>query len=359
MTKGFRLQCGCGAIKESEDYTRGLLVTCDACGASIEVTEKNFAGESLPAAKAPADCTARPVTPRVKAAAAAHAAFADDEDEEAQAERPASSRPAQPIRKPAGPEAAAPAGCLRCGNDFRGDWDQVETSQGLVCYVCSTQATVGPPERIARPATVAESFPPPVEEAEDAPEKFLGFDTASPGFRAALIGAALMTVVTAYFVAVTGWGASEPGMSPVDAVLDPDIDVPGWLMLVYKTAYFSMGYLILGLTIYLTFWRRDALPGAGLLEDVLLIGAPVAGAAGIGLITAFVAASLGEGSLMADIYQRVVYALGSVAQIAMLLLIFDWEPFDLIWGVLFYVVSGTLVGGVFALALGLLTNLAL
>ena len=38
--------------------------------------------------------------------------------------------------------------CGDCGRAIRGDWDRFETADGVICYVCSNQATHGMPERL-------------------------------------------------------------------------------------------------------------------------------------------------------------------------------------------------------------------
>jgi hypothetical protein len=39
-----------------------------------------------------------------------------------------------------------PDTCPQCGNAYRGDWDRVETRQGMVCHHCSVLTTEAVPD---------------------------------------------------------------------------------------------------------------------------------------------------------------------------------------------------------------------
>lgn len=105
--------------------------------------------------------------------------------------------------------------CVRCSKKFKGDWDQLETAEGAICYICSNQGAEGTPERLKpeHVKTVAPVVPPGKEapnlEPPTAPPTFLGFETESPKFkRVVLIGG--LSVIGLTFILVMFGGLEVP-----------------------------------------------------------------------------------------------------------------------------------------------------
>ena len=62
--------------------------------------------------------------------------------------------------------------CTRCGRNLRDEWDRLETSAGVLCYVCANQVADGVPERLKHIAAAeeAERARPPSERVLDSVE---------------------------------------------------------------------------------------------------------------------------------------------------------------------------------------------
>jgi DNA-directed RNA polymerase subunit RPC12/RpoP len=172
----------------------GLILTCDACGHEMRVTELAI-GSRGRCAECGAVVTVsyrntRPLEDEILAPP--RKAEGDDPDLR------------EPVSEPVPAEHQGP-GCARCGQQFRGDWDRYQRDEGVVCHRCANRTDDVAPDPAAlfeRPPTISINdlpFELPEEKAP-APE-VPTFAKGHPElFRAALWTAAILIMGLAFIM---------------------------------------------------------------------------------------------------------------------------------------------------------------
>jgi hypothetical protein len=178
-------------------------------------------------------------------------------------------------------EIEAEGNCARCGRPFRGAWDQFETETGVICYICSNQATEGAPERIKRAEEQKRQAPPPKRASDGdhfeahGPPKFWLFDPESRGFRIMLWVLALGTVGIAVFLpffepAIEPTSSSSTGAGVGRSVLPEE--PTWWMWAVFYVQSAGGGLLATFLSIYWTLYIVNRLPHETFKLNVLAVG---------------------------------------------------------------------------------------
>lgn len=371
MADKYLLECpSCGAETDAPGSAYGQSVECHACGDDVPVTDATIIR------KQEADPDRRGLrieqpgdSGRPGVSSAVEQAFGGDDDDEDVA-HPTFANPEPPRHSPMrehDPIAAGPEKCVRCGRPFRGDWDEFETAEGTICYVCSNLAVEGIPERVrkdqeaAQPAVARTPASDRLIEKEAPPrppeQTFLGYDTSSPEFRRWLIGAAIATIAIAWLIMITGWGAPETPRGPSASAPSAE-DIPVELGIAWSIVFRLARYAVLGLTIYLVLWWRNGLPHETVVRNVMDIGLVVIICAVVGLVFAFFGSLVDYGGDVGWIPAAIVYALGWMVQGAIVIKMFDWRFLDLLWAAVFFAIANFLVYSVLKFVFGAIARLA-
>ena len=286
MTTRRIYDCACGYEKHVQGTTRGEIV-CDLCGAELDETMLRKVSETGPAPTSSASSTSDP--PKSAVPSRVRAAF---EEPEAPPTSPAESRASIPLAaKPplssfdelepvATPPAAPGTACARCNRPFKGDWDRVEVAEGVICYNCSNLASAETPERLQAQEASARPFPVRPEARAVQVKKtggptFLGLDTQSRYFQAALWVAAIATIALSVYLMATDTGAPPP--SSEDGTAAIDVVVPEGFELLFRIWPIVQVYLAGFIAIYLVLRTTGQLPHDDLARDVVFLGLLVAG----------------------------------------------------------------------------------
>ncbi len=133
MSSLLHVTCDCGCDNRVPPDRRGKWTSCAACGKELAVPEDAPAlvtDSDPPATASPTRATKRARSP-----------FEED-----QGTTDFSAR----FRNytAAAYEGASAEHCSRCGRELRGDWDRLESSSGILCYICANQGSAGTPERL-------------------------------------------------------------------------------------------------------------------------------------------------------------------------------------------------------------------
>lgn len=175
----------------------------------------------------------------------------------------------------------APTGekCAQCGRPIRGSWDRHETHLGVLCYVCSNQATHDVPERVKAGSGMRtelrenELLVDPVDIRNAAAiEQDLGV-TGTSGFKKMILWMAWGVLGLAFIVWLTGWGSPAPSTSSTAG--EPPPPVPDFIRYIAMTVRLIGAYLGGVLAIYLVLDRDSRLPHERFLLNFLNIGALV------------------------------------------------------------------------------------
>ena len=176
----------CGYQKRVSEYTVGMTDRCPQCGKALPIAPENVSPLEpgmMDAVELPGDENRQPGARRMNAQTAA--------------DRAASGR------------------CARCGRAFRGDWDRVETDQGIVCNICANLATADAPHRVEqKPVPERDTGPEPPEPEPEKPglgKRWQDF-TETQQFRKALwIASGLILFLCVIMFFEGGPPAPEPG----------------------------------------------------------------------------------------------------------------------------------------------------
>jgi hypothetical protein len=234
----------------------------------------------------------------------------------------------------------APTGekCSQCGKELRGSWDRIETEAGLLCYVCSNQATHDVPARLLKADTS------PKREARDTefitasgpaePVEYVPWwrDTHSDGFKNAILFLAFGTLFFAFIVWLTGWG-SPPTNSPTNAASDTveGPPLPAWITYGVWTWRILASYLGLFIALYLTLGRDGRLPYDSFRTNVLYLCGV------IGLFTGVAIGALLGGYLVGGgIWVVGIAAIAVLTTLSILTNLLDFRFRDFLWLVFFY-----------------------
>ena len=170
--------------------------------------------------------------------------------------------------------------CPQCGREIRGDWDRFKTADGIICYICSNQATHGMPQRMQtekgqRDLTgedyLIEKKPPP--EPEPAPWYL---DTQSEGFRRTLWGLAIGTLLFGVYIYLFDESQPPPGQVQTMGEVVADIaQMPLWARGVLQAWSILTVFLSGLIAAYLVLKQFEYLPHDAFLRDMLYIGSIV------------------------------------------------------------------------------------
>jgi len=176
----------------------------------------------------------------------------------------------------------APTGekCAQCGKELRGSWDRIETHIGVLCYVCSNQATHDVPARLKadtsarREVRESELITGPVAHAMPVEDRAWFLDTKSDGFRRTLILLAFGTLLFALYVFMFGSADQAVGPTEVDVAAAPNIvDIPAWARWVVNGVTILSLVVVVFLSIYIALAIDDSLPHETFFRNVVIVGA--------------------------------------------------------------------------------------
>jgi hypothetical protein len=149
MVDSLRVTCSCGCENRVPVERQGQSVICTICGNPL-LAEGQAPSDSTP--------TARPeVLGETSEPAAMHKRSpfeADPEQELSALDRVEAIRQTENrarrifIDGLSQRDGLTDETCSQCGRELRGEWDRMETAAGVLCYLCSNQATDGLPERL-------------------------------------------------------------------------------------------------------------------------------------------------------------------------------------------------------------------
>lgn len=167
--------------------------------------------------------------------------------------------------------------CAECGRAIRGQWDRYETPNGIICYICSNQATDGVPLRMReeRPEKreltehdllIDKSQPKPPE-----PHRPWWKDPESDEFKRALFVLALLTLGFALYVFL--FGGNEPSQVAAPAADSEPREYAPW-QLVLMQVWTMISVVVSGfLACYIALSMNKRLPHESVFANVLYIGA--------------------------------------------------------------------------------------
>lgn len=173
--------------------------------------------------------------------------------------------------------------CGRCGKTFRGDWDRVETVEGLVCHHCSVRVSEG--EQAKQPEPSIASLPTssaaptvrPIDWIErpdpspvSKPEKrsFGGINTESQGFRLAVGIVAFGTVALTIALVATG-GLNYEATGPTEST--PELDLPDWAPLALYIWDYVCIFLAGWVAVYIVLRGTKSLPHNRFSADIIVV----------------------------------------------------------------------------------------
>lgn len=173
--------------------------------------------------------------------------------------------------------------CAECGRAIRGDWDRIKTAEGVICYVCSNQATHGIPDRVidykdkGKELTEADLLIDGSAKSEPVELTPWYRDPESDEFRRAVFILAVATVVFTFAVSLTDWGSltdEQIGVARSDnRQLGEDVaSMPGWAHGIL-TAWSLLSLFLSGLiATYVVLKANKWLPHHHFSLDVIQIG---------------------------------------------------------------------------------------
>lgn len=259
--------------------------------------------------------------------------------------------------------------CAKCGRPFRGDWDQHETSEGMLCNICANLATGAPPPKTAGPKRAPKPSPESegefigIRKLEDEEEEVVtvrrardenerkpysifgyGFDPDSPRFQKGLfIAAALVIAVTVFFVLTTDTApAPEPAITETG---EPAAEPPSGALLgalrIWGVITTFLGYF---LTLYILLRVTEKLPHGELTRDFITIGGIALLFAGIDIGVSVLAAGIAGFPVAGGIFAAILGAGKYIVFLYLLLHFFDFGITDFILLIVFAVLINVLLG---------------
>ncbi len=302
MPERHALICTCGFTTFASRNDFGTSVACSNCGAELEVDESLAAPEAAPAPEAGHDQTL-PETPEERTPQArARSPFEDDDAEEQEPTRgPFTLEPAPEsadtsfanlieeerpkvgsqhviIETESSLDKRTGEKCTKCGREIRGDWDRLETDDGVICYICSNQATHGMPQRLQTPKgqreLTGDDYLIESKEAppESEPEPWY-LDPQSEGFRSTVWSLAVGTLLFGVYIYLFDKSQPPPGQIPTMGEVFEDItQMPLWARGVLQ-AWGILSVFLAGLAAaYLVLKWFEYLPHDAFFRDMLYIG---------------------------------------------------------------------------------------
>lgn len=237
--------------------------------------------------------------------------------------------------------------CTECGRDIRGEWDRFALEEGVLCYICSNQATHGVPLRMQtgkgqRELTdddyLLERKPPP--EPEPAPWYL---DAQSDIFKRVVLVLAFGTIGIALFVNFFDVGTPSPEalqqarLAATEAAQsEPEIVLPLWANIIIWSWRAFGAYLGLLITLYFVLDRDGSLPRDTVKTNVLHICLVLSIVAGIQVFSSLAYFYLMPIFVAGGFFYVLVWAFSVFAQIMVVNGMLDLRLRDWMWAILFY-----------------------
>ncbi len=149
MADSLRVTCSCGCDNRVPGERQAQTIACTICGNPL-LAEGRASSDSTPAARPEIWSE----TPKPAVVYKRSPFEADPEQELSALDRVEAIRQTENrarrifIDGLSQRDGLTDETCSRCGTELRGEWDRMETAAGVLCYVCSNQATDGVPERL-------------------------------------------------------------------------------------------------------------------------------------------------------------------------------------------------------------------
>ena len=167
--------------------------------------------------------------------------------------------------------------CAECRREIRGDWDRFETAAGVICYICSNQATHGLPERLKSAPERRELSEKDLliekEKHVALPQPAWYLNPQSEGFRRALWTLAVGTILFGVYIYLFDESLPPPAqVQNMGKVVEDIAQMPLWARGVLL-AWGILTVFLSGLVAtYLVLKWFEYLPHDAFLRDILYIG---------------------------------------------------------------------------------------
>jgi hypothetical protein len=193
--------------------------------------------------------------------------------------------------------------CARCGREFRGEWDQYESTAGMICHVCANRATASGEvqEEVGEVKPVHATYnrdgldmpepEPPVN------EEFIRKRQREELFQRAVLFAALAMIVLAIIATmVTDISPPEPvedetvaGTVASGEEAEPESpQLPGWAVYVVYLMLFGFSVLTNLITLFLVLGWAEKLPNDTFPANLIALGVVAIGLTILDLLIDFV-----------------------------------------------------------------------
>lgn len=247
----------------------------------------------------------------------------------------------------------APTGekCDQCGRPIRGSWDRHETQLGVLCYICTNQATHDIPDRVKAGSGMrtelreSELLVDPVDIRNAAPVQPDYGVTQTPGFKKLILWMAWGVIALAVFAWITGWGGSTTPETVLSLDGSEAPRVPDFIRYIVWAVRLAGAFVAAVAAIYLTLDRKSDLPHERLLLNVLNIGALVTlvGVAQFGI--SFVNYFFIDDPVIGIVFYTIAGVLLFLLFVYLLIGWFDFDMLDFLWLFLFYMPMVQLIIG--------------
>ncbi len=234
-----------------------LILECDSCGHAMRVNEFAIGAKGT--------CTKCGVELRVSLA---NTRPIDDEKLEPMGPPLASSEAATEVLGQVDGDH-----CARCGRAFRGEWDQYESTNGIVCHICANRAA-GPGEVQEEVGEVKPVMATYNREGLDMPEpklppnpEFIAIHRREEMFKRAVLFAALAMILLAILVTMFGDLSTEPIPEPDGSTVttagtpeEAPATLPRWVLVSVYAIQFAVSFLGKVLVLFLMLSWANKLP---------------------------------------------------------------------------------------------------
>ncbi len=175
--------------------------------------------------------------------------------------------------------------CARCGREFRGEWDQYESANGMVCHICANRAE-GPgavQDEVGEVKPVMAAYS---REGLDMPEpklppnpEFIAARRREELFKRAVLFAALAMIVLAIFATIFADLDSQPIPEPEataevtgEAGEEAPAKLPAWVPWVVYSIQFVVSFAGKVLILFLMLSWANKLPNDTFAANFIAIG---------------------------------------------------------------------------------------
>ena len=378
MPQQYAVLCACGYTTLVYGSAVGTSVECGNCGAELEVDELSATSDGPVGDPAPLqddvvqDQPESPLKDEAEHPVSSPPARSPFEEEDEEAEEGPSSGPFTLEPSPeAGDESFAKRmeaerpkegnrhvildtessldrktgeKCGDCGREIRGDWDRFETPEGVICYVCSNQATHGMPQRTQSKKGARElagdDYLLEAKTAPPAPEAAPWyFDPQSDTFKRVLLALAFSTIGIALFVSFFGVGTpSEEQLSAARETREtaPEIVLPLWANVVIWAWRGFAADLGIFITLFLVLDRANYLPRDSFKDNLIYIGMVVLSIAALQVVTGLSYVFLMPIFVVGGFLYVFVWAFSVLAQVIIVNRALDMRIRDWAWAMIVY-----------------------